>query len=63
MRIESRIEALEERLRPCGSGVVIIAQNADGSWPPDLPEVTSARVVVCLHRQGILTDASPEEAT
>jgi hypothetical protein len=61
MRVENRIEALEERLRPRGADVVVITQDADGNWPADPPEAATARLVVCLHRQGILTDVAVED--
>lgn len=60
-RLERRIEALEERSRARGRAVIVVAQNPDGTWPPDPPESARARLVVHLRRQGILPDSDTDE--
>jgi hypothetical protein len=60
MRVQSRIEMLEELLGSRGPAVIVVVQNEDGTWPPDPPE-DAARVVVRVHLQGIPSDGDAEQ--
>lgn len=56
--IDQRLERLEELLHMSPARLVVIQQNADGSWPP---APSDAALVVAIRRFALDDAAAPAE--